>query len=517
MPSRPLATPAAKPITSSADDLGLAHRTSSTAAEASRSTANRPRDRRGSGSAAGARCRRRRRRPPACRRAAPLARSTLPSTPVARPPPGAITQIAASEVPVAVALLVAEPQHSSGTMIVPPPTPNRPVNAPAAVPIAARRRSRCGHRAAYYGRVPSPRPTRWPRPLRPLTEAPAAPRSSATSTARWRRSWSAPRTRTCPRRRRACWARWPAATGWSPASPGARRAEARRLVGVGGDRLRGSHGAELLEPGRQRARPSLPAFASWAGAGRRRSSAERDDARAAPAARADRGQGADQGVPLARRARRGRGRAPASRASPQEAEAAGLRHPLGPQGAGGPAARAGRQGPRRSRELLRRAPASAPRCTAATTPPTSTPSTRWTALRGRGRAGRRACASASRSDEGPRADRRARRPGRGRRPGLRRGAGGPGRVEVRFRTSCARRCCCSAGAATALARRGDRGRATPTTTRPLLYIAVGWWVRGRARRACGSAAGGRDHAGIERLLADARDHAPRCPSSSRAR
>ena len=99
-------------------------------------------------------------------------------------------------------------------------------------------------------------------------------------------------------------------------------AEARRLVGVGGIAYAGSHGAELLEPGAATPRV-IPAFKSWERRVRR-FAGERDTPELRTAAGADRGQGADRRLPLARRARRGGGAHPARRRIAHEAETDGL-------------------------------------------------------------------------------------------------------------------------------------------------------------------------------------------------
>ena len=53
-----------------------------------------------------------------------------------------MTTIAARLVPVATRSVYPSPRISSGTITVPPPTPNIPLNAPAAVPIAMSFRTR---------------------------------------------------------------------------------------------------------------------------------------------------------------------------------------------------------------------------------------------------------------------------------------------------------------------------------------------------------------------------------------
>ncbi len=147
-------------------------------------------------------------------------------------------------------------------------------------------------------------------------------------------------------------------------------AEARRLVGVGSIAYAGSHGAELLDAGatKPQDRPRLRELGGPRAPLRRRAG----HARAAGAARAPGGQGADRGLPLARHARRGRLPHPA-RGPGRRGRVGRLRHALGAQGARGAPAGPRGQGPGRA-DALREVPARRPRCTPATTPPTSTPS-----------------------------------------------------------------------------------------------------------------------------------------------
>ena len=296
--------------------------------------------------------------------------------------------------------------------MVPPPTPNSPLKAPAPVAMAASRNIRddiAGHttagvrshirsaaggaRAAHSGPGAGGRLLRHRRRAgadrRPRRGRPGAPGDRSAARAAWR-----------------------AATAAWRACPAARPAEARRLVGVGGIAYAGSHGAELLEPGAASPRIN-PAFKSWEGRVKavRRASATSPDLRRLRVRIEDKGpivalhwRGApDEEAALARvngAGRRGRG----GRAG----------DPLGAQGAG--AAAAGRHSTRAWRSATwSSARACAPRCSAETTRPTSTPSTRSrrSSTDGALDAGRAGGRSLRR---GPGRDRRARRRRRGRGP-----------------------------------------------------------------------------------------------------
>ncbi len=124
---------------------------------------------------------------------------------------------------------------------------------------------------AYYEPCPLPLPnTLAETPPPPHRRSRRARPSSATSTARWRRSSAAPRSPACARRCRGCSAAWGAATACVACVSGRPVAEARRLVGVGSIAYVGSHGAEIL---RRRASSSPRLLApSPAGRGGARSS-----------------------------------------------------------------------------------------------------------------------------------------------------------------------------------------------------------------------------------------------------
>lgn len=147
-------------------------------------------------------------------------------------------------------------------MTDPPPTPNRPLNAPASVAIPARRR--ClpdigGHTTS----VPAPTAERLAETLRPLTEAPERAAVfcdvDGTLSPIVERSENAyvpdETSRLLGRlgRRYLCVA----------CISGRSAAEARRLVGVGSVAYAGTHGTELLDPGARQ--PTLaPGLEDWA-------------------------------------------------------------------------------------------------------------------------------------------------------------------------------------------------------------------------------------------------------------
>src|SRR3954454_6086936 len=161
----------------------------------------------------------------------------------------------------------------SGTITVPPPTPNIALKAPAAVPMAASRRS-LGDMAGILRRVPSPTTETLTGALRPLT---ANPRRAAifcdvagTLAPIVRRADDAHVAERTSRLIGKLARRY----GLIACISGRSAAEARRLGGVGGITYAGSHGAEILPPGAKRSEIA-PAFASWAERVRR-FAAERD-------------------------------------------------------------------------------------------------------------------------------------------------------------------------------------------------------------------------------------------------
>lgn len=148
-------------------------------------------------------------------------------------------------------------------MIVPPPTPKSPLNAPATVAMTARRARRldiAGHTRGVSAHTADTLADT----LSPLTEDPSAaavlcdidgtlaPIVERASEAHVRDEVSVLLGRLGRRYR--CVA----------CISGRSAAEARRLVGVGGIAYAGSHGAELLEPSSKTPR-LLPAFKSWEG------------------------------------------------------------------------------------------------------------------------------------------------------------------------------------------------------------------------------------------------------------
>ena len=146
-------------------------------------------------------------------------------------------------------------------MIVPPPTPNSALNAPASVPIAASRKS-LGDMAGILRTVPAPTAETLAAALRPVTEDPARAAIlcdiDGTLAPIVMRADEASVPDTVSRLLGRAARRY----GLVACISGCSAADARRLVGVGGIAYAGSHGAELLEPGATRARIS-PAFESW--------------------------------------------------------------------------------------------------------------------------------------------------------------------------------------------------------------------------------------------------------------
>ena len=243
------------------------------------------------------------------------------------------------------------PSHrtSSGTMIAPPPTPNSPENAPAAVAIAARRTG------AYYGAC-------W-RPSRPLTTDPERAAIFCDVDGTLAPIVRRPEDAHVPEETSRLLGRLARRYGLVACVSGRSVADVRRLVGVGGVAYAGSHGAELLEPGSTTPRVA-PAFKSWEGQVKG-FVAERDTPELRSMRVRDRGQGADHDLPLARRAGRGQGAHPPGGARPGGGDRR-PRDPLGPQGARDPAAGAGGQGPGRCATWCC-ARGCAARCSAATT------------------------------------------------------------------------------------------------------------------------------------------------------
>src|SRR3954453_139447 len=154
--------------------------------------------------------------------------------------------IAASEVPVASRGPAPNPSPSSGTMIVPPPIPKRPENAPAAVATRARRTGGILRRVVEALQAVTADPSRSALffdvdgTLSPIVERAqdaTVPKETSLLLARLSRRYA----------RVAC-------------ISGRAAADVRRLVGVGGIAYSGLHGAELLEPDSSQARV-MPDFA----------------------------------------------------------------------------------------------------------------------------------------------------------------------------------------------------------------------------------------------------------------
>src|SRR3954453_15236086 len=137
----------------------------------------------------------------------------------------------------------------SGTMTVPPPTPKRPLKNPAAVPITASRRRR-RDTLGILGGVPLPPVETIAEALRPVTERPEAAAVfcdiDGTLAPIVERADEAAVPDKTSRLLARIARRYPCVACLS----GRGAAEARRIVGVGGIAYAGSHGAELLLPGR---------------------------------------------------------------------------------------------------------------------------------------------------------------------------------------------------------------------------------------------------------------------------
>ena len=192
-------------------------------------------------------------------------------------------------------------------MTVPPPTPNRPLKAPAAVAIAASRTAATTSRGIL-------RPVAGPlAPLAPLTADPVTGRRPVRHRRHARPDRAPRRGARVPQATSRLLGGWRAPLRLVACISGRSAAEARRLVGVGAIAYAGSHGAELLEPGAAGPRTD-PAFAELGGpreALRRR--ARHPELRRLRVRIEDKGRSR---AALARRARRGR-RAPARGLAPR--------------------------------------------------------------------------------------------------------------------------------------------------------------------------------------------------------
>ena len=177
----------------------------------------------------------------------------------------------------------------------------------------------------------------------------AAPRSCSTSMGRWLRSSTTRRTRTCPEGTRQLLIEIAKRYGVVACVSGRRASEARAMVSIGTISYLGSHGAELLRAGWTE--PVLDPGHRGLGAPDPGVRPRGRHGRPAPLAGADRGQGRDRRLPLARRAGRGGG-ARGDRRARRARRGGGTAHPLGAQGARGAAAGADRQGRRGSVSFL---------------------------------------------------------------------------------------------------------------------------------------------------------------------
>ena len=256
--------------------------------------------------------------------------------------------------------------------MVPPPTPKRPLKAPAAVPIAAswRLRGTAGDTSAVPANVES---DELGAALRSLLSAPErsavlsdldgtlAPIVAAS------RAGGGARARPA----RPC-GRSPRATRLTAVISGRRATEAKRLVGLDEITYSGNHGFEMLLPGESEPRPypSLDGHEEDAP----RFVAGHDAGGAGAGGDPNRGQGGDRRPALARGRQRGRGRVARER-DRQRGRVAGAGRPSRPQGAGDQAERPDQQGDR-GRRPGARAHRWTRRSTAATTAPTWTRSPR---------------------------------------------------------------------------------------------------------------------------------------------
>src|SRR4051794_10546553 len=147
-------------------------------------------------------------------------------------------------------------------MIVPPPTPNRPLKKPAAVPMTASRRSR-DDIAGILRTVPAPTVETLAEALRPLIERPKAAAIFCDIDGTLAPIVERAEDAAVPDETARLLARIARRYALLACISGRSSAEARRIVGVGGIAYAGSHGAELLLPGQAQAQ-LVPAFETWA-------------------------------------------------------------------------------------------------------------------------------------------------------------------------------------------------------------------------------------------------------------
>src|SRR4051794_39671490 len=150
---------------------------------------------------------------------------------------------------------------SSGTMTVPPPTPNSPLKTPAAVPIAASRMSRADIGGHTRG-VSAPSADALTEGLRPLTEEPSKAAVFCDIDGTLAPIVGRAEDAHVPAGVSRLLGRLGRTYGLVACVSGRAAGEARRLVGVGSIAYAGSHGAELLEAGSSE--PELiPEFTEW--------------------------------------------------------------------------------------------------------------------------------------------------------------------------------------------------------------------------------------------------------------
>jgi len=147
-------------------------------------------------------------------------------------------------------------------MIVPPPMPNKPLKTPAAVAIAPRRAS-LDDIAGHTRRVPVPSVDALHETLRPLTSDPGSAAVLCDIDGTLAPIVDRAEEAAVPDNTSRLLGRVARRYGLVACISGRPAMEARRIVGVGGIAYAGSHGAELLLPGRARSE-LVPAFATWA-------------------------------------------------------------------------------------------------------------------------------------------------------------------------------------------------------------------------------------------------------------
>ena len=148
-------------------------------------------------------------------------------------------------------------------MIVPPPTPNSPLNAPAAVAMAARRASR-EDIAGILRRVSAPTTEALAESLSPVISDPGQAAVFCDIDGTLAPIVGRAEDAHVPEETSKLLGRLGRRYGLVACVSGRSVQEARRLVGVGSIAYAGSHGAELLAPGSKEPQ-TVPAFRSWEG------------------------------------------------------------------------------------------------------------------------------------------------------------------------------------------------------------------------------------------------------------